>query len=598
MITNCVYSVNNRKYSENSYVITDHKYKQYKTIRLQKSPLSRSLMHVNLLISDTLEDDIENLYSETHLCYIIAHDIPENIKNMKLPINVKFTNVNEGNNIMPLVKITKSSMKDIIGTTINISEIFTTFSENNVMIRNFITYEYVGFDISETINLVYSEEYTIQDQIISIINYQSRLESEASNDSLKRMIKRLSHTYNNYLCDHGTKDIYAIHCILYLETLHFSLIKNICGNNTLTDILFNKQISINTPSYMQGKKIENYYKIRDIYQTKNLVTNIEPNEILDEQYISYMSYDSLSDCFADNKCFCILIDSHITETSLKLVNCYPTFITNIDILRSHIMFIDEYKEFDNSPRLIRCIHMGIHGSGNHGLPIYINEEHWKISKCHVEEFVSLASSGCSFTFDNSMLKIYYNALYKVISNINSNAICINLALTLLNLIMTIRKIGEDETWHISMNANISYDEPNFIMHMINYFIYDCSDNSSYFENACIINIKKNVYKFDCRKKHMFKTYDKNRNKIIEYATKHQDSIEKLNKLCNMKTCIEQLLQQFIENNGLITIEMLQIFRNTYKSMNDISFNKILYSIDKRTSEHSEKSLIDNLLLRC
>ena len=97
---------------------------------------------------------------------------------------------------------------------------------------------------------------------------------------------------------------------------------------------------------------------------------------------------------------------------------------------------------------------------------------------------------------------------------------------------------------------------------------------------------------------MFKTYDKNRNKIIEYATKHQDSIEKLNKLCNMKTCIEQLLQQFIENNGLITIEMLQIFRNTYKSMNDISFNKILYSIDKRTSEHSEKSLIDNLLLRC
>jgi hypothetical protein len=601
MITNCIYSVNDRIYTENSYIALGHKYREYKTIYLYKDINDIKRFGTNILIDEHLQTYISDLESDDCLYQLITN---ENIHtkeflSLYLPKNVSIMNAEcvlkcERPNIV----IVDSSMKDLIGMEISLSEIFCTFSEFNVGIRNFVTYKYVNFEIEITNELEYVMENSIENQITSIINYQTYKSNIATISEMNIMIKRLSHSYNRCLIEYTRKHICSKQCKQFLDRLRCDLILKICSDDFLSDILFKKQLDVRHMwSDIHSAKLNNHIKIYNTYNTYNTnekIVHIPENEELDEQYMSYISYDTVSECCNDNKCLCVLIDSDTKDIPGKFIKCCTTVITNIDILRSHIIFINEYNQSDDSPGKIRSINIGIRGTGNHGLPIFINDDHWKNAIKFVEEFVSLSVSGCSFTFNKHMLSIYHMALFGIICDIDEKMISSQLVSTLLNLIITIKKINKH--WSVDIDTDISYEKPNPIPKMVNYLIYDCSKVDTYFNNACIVSIQKIIYTFDGRRKNMFKFYAKNRSNLIDLATKNLPLIAKINKLCMMKHCIDELLNEFIIFGGLITPNMINKFKTSYSAIQDITYISLLYSTDKRSSNPLEKSLIDNLLL--
>ena len=74
------------------------------------------------------------------------------------------------------------------------------------------------------------------------------------------------------------------------------------------------------------------------------------------------------------------------------------FVTNVDILRSLLIYYDKFDTFDDGSRDLVAIQGNINGNGNVGLPIFINNEHWQIAKLHAKEFMSLCASHCSYGY--------------------------------------------------------------------------------------------------------------------------------------------------------------------------------------------------------
>ena len=601
MIFTCKYCINNTFYSENSYISTEHKYMKYKIVQIYADNSEKQYcVNKYIRITDNLKYEISQLESVDYLYYIYLHIHPNILNDIVLPKNVVVTFKKPKLIRCSDVKIIDSSMKDIINYSVSITEKFDIFSMSNIMPINFITYKYDNFDITETLFLDFSKDNNIRDQITTILNYQTLTYSELDTDKLEKMITYITHTYNYYLHENIEKnislkkikmDLYTILCKICIKQFYLQSVDTLINNDTLSDILYDKTPELWKYDRHYGNP-KNVKKIKLTYFEDKKQNDILENVDLDDQYMSFLSYDTLTDCYNSNKCLCLLINTMYSSSCSIITKCNASLITNIDILRSQLSFLQKYNMIDNGLYEDCCINGNIYGNGNYGLPLYINDDHWKISIKFVEEYVSLASCNTSFAFNRSMISIYHMALMQFISSIN--VIDKNVVSTILNLISTITKIYENPEWNLPNKTNLMHNNKLFYVNIINYFITDCTNINKYFEKACIQNVKRNKFMFDSRKKKLNKSYFANRTKLLKHATKNQDKINSIYKLCNMKECINQLLNLFYNNNGLVTDEMTFIFKNKFKLLENINCNNLLFSVDK--SNVNQMSVIDNLLL--
>lgn len=98
--------------------------------------------------------------------------------------------------------------------------------------------------------------------------------------------------------------------------------------------------------------------------------------------------------------------SSISNNFISLFDYYQLVSADIDISTKNIFNINDYQFIDN-----------LHGNSNIMLPIYINENHWKIVKKYWTFHLSFINQAFEFDYNKKMDNIYFLTIIKTLNDI-------------------------------------------------------------------------------------------------------------------------------------------------------------------------------------
>lgn len=98
--------------------------------------------------------------------------------------------------------------------------------------------------------------------------------------------------------------------------------------------------------------------------------------------------------------------SSVSNNWISLFDYYQLISADIDIFTKNTFNINDYRFIDN-----------LHGDSNIMLPIYINSEHWKLTKKYWSFHMSFINKGFEFDYNKKMDNIYFLTIIKNINNI-------------------------------------------------------------------------------------------------------------------------------------------------------------------------------------
>lgn len=586
MITDCCYSINGNTYYANSIINVNLNIPSVKLIAV-KDDIDDFQLHF------LAEEQIPRCEIETFLSTVEKDQLyvlkTNKIIDYHIPENVAIQNGDYDYLNMDRFTIIDSNFTDIIGYTGSTIEELNIISMVNKSFNNYITYKHILYDKIYTVNLSYITYSDLRYgwQIFGTYSYNTWILNKKPN--INKILKM--HKYYIHMINH-IKIISPEYNLKFMEE-HVKFINNViidflATENNASEVLHKKLTSLYFMNIDHIHSKQQLDMVRSTYEHKKVPELTLSNmDELEELYMSFMSYDTWYDCFKDNKCLCVLIHSeHQTKNRLKdKLCCRPVLVTNQDILGSQLIFMNTYDEYDSGIYKNKSIANSVHGSGNSGLPIYINQYHWSVAKKFVNEFISLTMDGTSYGYKKINIYIYYNVLYSLIEN-SFNVMTKNIILLFLNLYITIKKL----------NIPITKENPFDINQSIIFYMMEKSysniENS--FEEMIKHKCQKNIYLFDKRKRSLLKDYGKNREKIIKYSTKGLCTLNTIFKLCKCSNIIDEGIEMIDELNGDITDEYISKFKNGL-SMHDINIENILYTYNNKIN--SSFCLIDTIIQR-
>ena len=605
MISQCTYYLNNERYTSGTYVyIAPELITVKKCVLYPKDAIKTHVCFDNYFFytnDEELEQEIcSQMDPDTYYIIFSYVDIDDLVSLVnRLPKNIRIRPyIEEWTNLFINSEIIDTNLQDIIGYKQNHTSSILVQSNHDMGPYNYVNIKLELFDVVTKYILKPNNTYCINKQICALYNFFS-FKKNCTKTNILKLITKASSMYKQ--CRESDNDfISLISCKDLIKNLNIHYINSISQYRTLPRVLFEKQTEYNSIMVKGRLRSDSVDVIDSNYLNKmpivNSVLSTRTQEDLDDIYCSFLSYDSLTDCYEDNKCICIVVKTTIINDKFKTCKCDGLgFVTNVDILRSLLIYYDKFNTFDDGTVLPGAIQGNINGNGNVGLPIYINNEHWQIAKLHAKEFMSLCTSHCSYGYSKLATPIYHLTLYAFITSIKIYTIK---SLTiLLNIIITCQMLIDDREFNMPTNIALTYETSDLVINIINYLILtDCKDIKSYFYNALRVKIWKNLYKFDKRKKSWFSNYAKNRNQIIKYAVQDIKSYFSVYKLCSIKSTISTVLEQFKSNNGIVTEDMLILFNNSYKLIKENDFDWILFKVDSNQNNKYNKSFVDYTIL--
>ena len=101
-----------------------------------------------------------------------------------------------------------------------------------------------------------------------------------------------------------------------------------------------------------------------------------------------------------------MLISSVSNNWISLFDYYQLVSADIDSSTKTVFNINEYTFIDN-----------LHGSSNIMLPVYINQEHWKITKKYWSFHLSFINQAFEFDYNKKMDNIYFLTIIKNINNL-------------------------------------------------------------------------------------------------------------------------------------------------------------------------------------
>ena len=656
MIANCHYGINSDVYNNNCYITTKHKYdSKHVSVIINNSCIlnSKYITYINQIADcvyytsephkcysflsnnkitshnidcNLIQNMINTIVDDLTLHIIIMFNIELNIehsyKNLWLLHDEEIiTNLKEIE--IPRVTIIKTNLKDLIGYSVFLCDDIYVFSSCNICINNFIEYKYDNFSYSECVNLTYINTYPTFNnlclQINALINYYHHNKYDTFD---KDILRYFTHSYNLIMsmCKKEHRPINNINiekCKLQINKLNQQYINSVIDKNDLSESLYIKQCELLPykycgDTYVLNKIIKNILKNKKTKTTFNESNIMINSDYLVDTYVSFISGDNWIDCINTNQCLGVLINidnsKQFNINKIKIINTTITVISSSDLLCSLIYFLSEHGICDNGQYSRSAIMGGSLGKGNGIIPIFINNEHWQIAKNHIEECLSLTLTQSSYTFDTNMYCTYHILIMRMINDIIiNNNISFKECIILLNLCVTLKHLVQDGMYtdfsnYKLLNTKQSLKIIDIRVALINVLLFDVSSNdvssndvssNHYYFHAIYEQIKRTIYKFDCKKKQLFNSFDLNKHKIIESIDKNCRQFTNIYRFMKIGNIFTHLLNNFELNNGIIDEEDFKHFKFNLFQTQSLTFEHIIsefFSIDNEI-------VIENILLQ-
>jgi len=134
--------------------------------------------------------------------------------------------------------------------------------------------------------------------------------------------------------------------------------------------------------------------------------------------------------------------SSISNNFISLFDYYQLVYADIDISTKNIFDINNYQFIDN-----------LHGNSNIMLPIYINNEHWKIVKKYWKYHLSFINQAFEFDYNKKMDNIYFLTIIKTLSNITNSKNNQNIIKLLFYILRTCIQVCIDNKYSYNNKAD-------------------------------------------------------------------------------------------------------------------------------------------------
>lgn len=638
MISNAKYRLNNKNYTDDKIISikTDNKYQQknlYHIIHNTENTEIKLLVEDYLLHAIYYTSDLTNRYYSYHnTCNNSTYDInhlSKFIKNLCNNPNVLYTVIITGtnididnekcnvqivtedyanNNINSIVnneiEIVNSNILNIIDYRTSVNTDINIFSPGAIDFNNYLTFQYIGFNIINTVQLKHSKLTNIDKQIYAIFDYISFY---THNIDYKYYKKILLHTIF-YEKKYNKNNSLLITLQYQLANIKLTQIKKMLDLNNPSDILFD--IFLKCTTMNEKMNTDNIYKSNIIKNKDMIITckeKLKTNKMLEESldfYTSKITLETWEDIIQENKCFGILVNvkcpnsTKLGLTSDMTVNNYTnTLISEEMIIKGQKVFFDKFFTLDNGKYDHSLLMGGGIGKGNGILPIYINNKHWEIAKYYIEQCISLTISQNCYSFCKNMILVYYEVLMMILINCITT-FTYNDFIIMINMLITIEKIEQIYDITIINNSDkVDFvDCTNINSILINYLMHG-DDNSTFFANIYEENIRRKIYNFSKDKLKLFNEYERNRVNLYNQLIIN-DNINTIYKFTKMKKKLYQCKEFFLNNNGIINDELYNDFKSQLSTLDNYDY---LLDIQKINNDFildvSCNTIKDNLLLQ-
>jgi len=344
----------------------------------------------------------------------------------------------------------------------------------NIDIKSLSKLEYLGliYNIEKMIlsNILYNKKLDIKQNklIVHILNNMNIIGIENFCEQLKNIFKSYKNT---------VRDIFNRHHNLTLNLpidkltpeLSNSYIKYILEFYSIIYPKINYYKSLSISGNSQKNKQKNLYESTSEIKIKNVKNiDIEQNNISCQYLTSSLTITNWKDEYDNANPFGFLIKYHPTKLSYKgifdlnssILKTYPNMMIN-NITTNFVPLYDYYQiilfdyekdendendetnennDHKNSEKKTFnisqfCINDNINGDGNVLLPIYINKNHWELSKSIWSYHMSFINNCFEQEYNIKMDNIYFFVILKFLNNLKNNKNNIKITIRLFGYIL-------------------------------------------------------------------------------------------------------------------------------------------------------------------
>jgi hypothetical protein len=399
--------------------------------------------------------------------------------------------------------------------------------------------------------------------------------------------------------DNIDREIYNSNIKYILEfysIMYPKLLNNYYNSNYKNNTIFKNKIKINELIIKKNDKIEIddennslNYTISNISMTNWMdeYNEYNPHGILIKYNISKHSYKGIIDEKSTIiKTFPNMVIDNISNNWISVYDYYQLIMSYKDDenIQEEIDNIEKFNLNDFK------INDAIHGESNVMLPLYINKNHWNLTKSLWKYHISFINNSFESEYNKKMDNIYYLVLFKYFTDLLNNRVTNNKIILFIYILRTTIQISLDNKYvnTISNEYNRYFNflislnkienekknllELNLIDYIIRYIQYCISD-------CDISNLEKDINKinnkiFDT----WFKTSYCNNIMYVEYYN-NLDENEKNKEIEIIKN---NFITEYITllNLEIILLKFSKVINNIYKIK---GFNQFIKIIDKTDS---------------
>jgi hypothetical protein len=441
-------------------------------------------------------------------------------------------------------------------------------------------------------------------------------------NSIIKNIKRNQYQSIKIPIDNIDKEIYNTNIKYILE--FYSIIYPKILNNYLNS---NYKNNIST-NYKKN------YKINELVIKKNNKTEmLEEDESLNYT-ISNISMTNWIDEYNEYNPYGILIKYNISRHSYKglidekssIIKTFPNMIVdsisnNWISLYDYYQLIISYKNEDVNEKIDEVdkfnlndfkINDSIHGETNIMLPMYINKNHWNLTKSLWRYHLSFINNSFESEYNRKMDNIYYLTLLKNFTNLLDKTITDNKIILFIHILRTSIQVSIDNKYINTINSEYSRylnylinledkEEKNLIeINLIDYIIRYLQYSVSYCD---IINLEKDLDKIRIKLLDTWvnKVYSNN----IMYK-EYYNNLEEADKNKELEKIKNNFISEYINwfNLEITLMKFSKVLNLIYKMK---GFNQFIKFVDKTNcyldnNYHQENEItcinIKNIISSC
>ena len=398
--------------------------------------------------------------------------------------------------------------------------------------------------------------------------------------------------------DNIDKEIYNSNIKYILEfysIMYPKLLNNYYNSNFKNNTIFKNKIKINELIIKKNDKIELddennsiKYTISNISMTNWMdeYNEYNPHGILIKYNISKHSYKGIIDEKSTIiKTFPNMVIDNISNNWISMYDYYQLIMSYKDdeINQEEIINIEKFNLNDFK------INDAIHGESNVMLPLYINKNHWNLTKSLWKYHISFINNSFESEYNKKMDNIYYLVLFKYFTDLLNNRVTNNKIILFIYILRTTIQISLDNKYvntisneynryfNFLISLNKIENEKNLLeLNLIDYIIRYIQYCVSYCD---ISNLERDLNKinnkiFDT----WFKTSYSNNIMYVEYYN-NLDENEKNKEIDIIKN---NFITEYITllNLEIILLKFSKVVNNIYKIK---GFNQFIKIIDKTNS---------------